>query len=189
MALFEVDERYTGYVMIRITSGRERVTRHNYANGTRMQFHQGLPGIVWFDDHRDIQFEVLEYRWEGPSYRLVTYEEEPRRTGLFGRSYTRAQKPMPRTETQETAAPAFLRLRNIRTNEFVNLGFKCLSDLDARIRTSIANNLEDTPVPEEKKSSPVQAPDFVAQLKQLKELLDAGAITQEEFEAFKKKLL
>ena len=44
-------------------------------------------------------------------------------------------------------------------------------------------------MPEEKKSVPVQTPDFVAQLKQLKELLDAGAITQEEFEAFKKKLL
>ena len=37
--------------------------------------------------------------------------------------------------------------------------------------------------------APPPAPDLVARLKELKGLLDAGALTQQEFDAFKRQLL
>ncbi len=215
MAAFDMFELETDSIELMLTGGIQEVIKGNLLNTAHMYFHHGVPGIVWFDYlHRD-EYEVLEYHWNGPRYREVPVEEE---------SYTRRRKssntlldtfyevfgienpvsyrePEPaRVETREVPVLASMRLRDLMEERIVTITFNCTSDIDTRIRNSIASNLdssfntvhgkEETPKKDMQAETPPKTDqDIIARIRELKSLLDDGAITQEEYEILKKKLI
>lgn len=104
-------------------------------------------------------------------------------------------------ETQEIPVAATMKLRDLSSDELIHISFKCTSEMDARIRNNIASNLEliDTYVIDEplkfidvKAEEPEvrkYAKDVLSQIRELKQLLDEGAISKEEFDLLKKKIL
>ena len=127
-------------------------------------------------------------------------------TGRKEDSDTRGQT-ISHIETKEVPVTAHMKLRDLYNDELIHISFKCTSQIDARIRNNIAANLEaiDTyvidgerslPEPEEAKEEPAyietkaaDTTDVVSKLRELKQLLDDGVITREEFDALKKKII
>lgn len=83
----------------------------------------------------------------------------------------------------EKSTIAFMTLINTESKKEYTLSFKCDCQLDAAIRCF------EIKVTETKQSAVDDLEKSLAGIKALKELLDLGAITQEEFEAKKKQLL
>lgn len=105
-----------------------------------------------------------------------------------------------RVEQTELETIANLVLGRIGTKTRVTIGFKCNSDLDQKLRATIPGLEEvytDGSLPEQKqpaieqqKTAEIeQKQDPMEQIMKMKQLLDCGAITQEEFDAKKKQLL
>ena len=100
-------------------------------------------------------------------------------------------------ETQEIPVVAQMKLRNLANDEIINIGFNCTASLDARIRNNITVNLDTDVIdytapaylPEPEKTETNDTGDILAKIRELKQLLDDGAISQEEYEILKKKLL
>lgn len=99
-------------------------------------------------------------------------------------------------ETREVPVIASMKLRDLEHDQIVNIAFRCTSSLDARIRNNITLNLDPSGyidfgepelLPEPEKEP--ETKDVLSQLRELKSLLDDGAITREEYEALKKKIL
>ncbi len=117
-------------------------------------------------------------------------------TGRKENSNTRGQT-ISHVETREVPVAAYLHLRNLDTDDIVQLSFRCDSQLDATIRNHVAINLTSLdydPQPQiisipEHTEKKEDAASLLAQLKELKELLDAEAITEEEYAVLKKKLM
>ena len=89
-----------------------------------------------------------------------------------------------------------MKLRDLERDQIVHVSFQCTSPMDARIRNNITINLEDgayinfdepmlLPEPENEP----ETKDVITQLRELKTLLDEGAITQEEYDTLKKKII
>lgn len=102
-------------------------------------------------------------------------------------------------ETREIPVIAYLHLRDLYNDDILQVSFRCTSELDARIRNHIAVNLtsleydaviepEVLPLPEQTESTQ-KATDLLAQLRELKQLLDDGAISEEEYAVLKKKIM
>lgn len=83
----------------------------------------------------------------------------------------------------EKSTIAFLTLTNINTEKSYKISFKCDSKLDATLRCF------EIMMPESKESFVVDTQKSLEGIRALKELLDMGAITQEEFDSKKQKLL
>ena len=132
-------------------------------------------------------------------------------------------------ETQEIPVAAYMRLRDLFTDEHVTISFPCTAGIDARIRNNITLNLDadygdgmyidsgekpreipestwgrvvyedmgrepeyiDVPVNVNKRAeaSGSSRSDLLAQLRELKDLLDEGAISESEYEMLKRQLL
>lgn len=118
-------------------------------------------------------------------------------TGRRERSRTR-NRSVSHVETKEIPVPATMRLRELATDRILTIGFSCNASLDANIRNTVAANLEpleavtyihDIPeeIPQITEKSGQQ--DVLAQIRELKELLDEGAITKEEYIELKKHLI
>lgn len=100
----------------------------------------------------------------------------------------------------EIPTPATLKLKNIQTDEVFGLTFNCTSQLDAKIKAlRFESEMPEAPMPEnllESNSSETDliqesatASDPYEELRKLKELLDMGIVTQDEFDAKKRQLL
>lgn len=120
-------------------------------------------------------------------------------------------------ETQEIPVMAEMRLRDVYTDESIYITFPCTASIDARIRNNITLNLDDSeplyigstsakelPYSSEVIDMPVveretvnvkpvqeerQKEDLIARIRELKQLLDEGAISEDEYDMLKKKLL
>lgn len=96
------------------------------------------------------------------------------------------------TQNIEIATPASIKLRCIETNETFGILFNCTSVLDTKIRLFNFDNenIQDSYNPEQQTQNLIEDDsDSLDKIKKLKELLDMGAITQEEFDIQKSKLL
>ena len=230
MSLYKTYDSQTDSLALEVISGKEDITTNIWSSDIKMHFSVGLPGIVWFDTFRTVEYEVLDYRWDGPRYQEVMIQDSTSDTKtrggrkgrvagaligtmimpgigtVIGAAVGTGRKENSRTqgvnrshiETQEGPVVAQMRLRNIANDEIINIGFKCTSSLDTRIRNNITVNLDNDvidytapaylPEPEQPKETK-DTKDILTQIRELKELLDDGAITQEEYEMLKKKLL
>ena len=100
-----------------------------------------------------------------------------------------------RVESREIRTNAFLRLRDITNDNIIRISFLCDSDIDARIRNNVSVNLESVEempenIPEETKPAQKEPDtDMISRIRELKELLDSGAIDEEEYALLKKKLI
>ncbi|MDB2016770.1 SHOCT domain-containing protein [[Clostridium] symbiosum] len=83
----------------------------------------------------------------------------------------------------ENSTIAFLTLINIDTRKVYKISFKCDTKLDAALRCF------DIVIPDSKESIVIDTQKSLEDIKVLKELLDMGAITQDEFDTKKKQLL
>lgn len=83
----------------------------------------------------------------------------------------------------ENSTIAFLTLINIDTRKVYKISFKCDTKLDAALRCF------DIVIPDSKESIIIDTQKSLEGIKVLKELLDMGAITQDEFDTKKKQLL
>lgn len=179
-------------------SGRERITDNTRQTIVKMNCHKGTPGIVWFDGNRDREFEVIGYEWDGPKYQDVTKSTNGLRNSWY--SYNRISSDRSRSskqyETVEVPVAAYMKLRNITKDSVIDISFKCTADLDARIRNYVTCNLEAAEYIDHHEMSSqhemvqpkTNVSDVISQIKELKELLDNGAITEEEFTILKKRL-
>lgn len=103
-----------------------------------------------------------------------------------------------RTGQEEVGTPAILKLQNLETNEVTSIEFICTTDLAFQINNtfmddSIINEDDvydvDEVISETEPSENEPTLNPYDEVKQLKELLDMGIITQEEFDTKKKGLL
>ena len=83
----------------------------------------------------------------------------------------------------EVMSRSVIKLKNIETGEFASIVINCNSDIDAQIKCfQFNNNFQTTDNAEDIQN-------IASALKSLKELVDLGVLTQEEFEKKKEQLL
>lgn len=103
------------------------------------------------------------------------------------------QRAISQERQEEIASNAKLTLRNSQTGEQFVIGFQCTSRLDmelANFNLSAVHQQENARQEKQEWAEAVtQQKSNVELLKEYKELLDAGVITQDEFETKKKQLL
>ena len=98
-----------------------------------------------------------------------------------------------RTSKEEIGTPAVLELQDLETDEIISVNFICTSKLASQINNILAADYidddydEDDYYIEDEENDNISSP--YDELKQLKELLDMGIVTQEEFDQKKKDLL
>lgn len=103
------------------------------------------------------------------------------------------ERSISKTSKEEIGTPAVLELQNLETNEIISVNFICTSKLASQINNILAADYidddydEDDYYIENEENDNISSP--YDELKQLKELLDMGIITQEEFNQKKKELL
>ena len=106
--------------------------------------------------------------------------------GSKGKEKTKGHKTANLQQTEknvEKSTIAFFSLVNVDTKKTYKISFKCDSKLDATLRCF------DITTPDTKESIVMDTQKSLEGIKALKELLDMGAITQEEFESKKQILL
>lgn len=119
-------------------------------------------------------------------------------TGKKETSNTKGQM-ISHIETKEVPAAGSMRLRDLSNDMIYNIGFRIDSADDTRIRNGVAANLEPLetavyieeadPEPVKMISRREETDDVLARIRELKDLLDDGAISREEYEVLKRKLL
>lgn len=228
MSLLNILDPDTDSIELKLTGGKDAVSKNAFSSNIRMFFNTGLPGIIWFDYNTKKEYEVLEYTWSGPRYQDVMIQNNDSSTqtrgGRKGRlagaiigtilmpglgtvigaavgtgkkedSNTRGQT-ISHVETREVPVNAYMKLRDLERDQLVNISFECTSEMDVRIRNNITLNLEqgayiefDQPELLPEPESEPETKDVISQLKELKALLDDGAISKEEYEVLKKKII
>ena len=171
-------------------------------------------GDVMFNTDESVKYRLMDYEWGGPQYKVVTTskttgknKEKTKRKGrvagaligtmllpgvgtaiggLHGTGSKTKGKDNSKTAQTEDAvekfSPATLTLKEVASGKIYRLVFNCNTSIDAQIRCF---SFDDSPSIAEAPS----ASDAIEQIKSLKELLDIGIITQEEFNAKKRQLL
>lgn len=122
--------------------------------------------------------------------------------GAGGKGSTNINENTQSVSTQtEINTPATLKLQNIETGQIASIVFACNTLIDSQIKcfnfdvpavSSISDTIDVTPVistADISSSTTSESIDAVEEIKRYKELLDIGAITQEEFDAKKAQLL
>jgi len=93
-------------------------------------------------------------------------------------------------EREEIDTTATMVLRNVSTGQQITIGFRCNTAIDAKIRNLIPGLTSERSVNQSRaKKAEITTKDSLEEIKKLKELLDLGAISQEEYDKKKKQLL
>lgn len=169
-------------------------------------------------DEQKMYFKLLDYKWDGPKYKeyYVTQTStsgaaHTHRThhllgaavgtliapgagtligGLAGLGSKTDNQGSTTTvavpEQEEIPSPATITLENEQTKEIFTVTFDCTKSLDAAFRKFY--RFEPPAVPEEQKAEADNMDPF-EEMKKMKEMLDMGIISQEEFDEKKKELL
>lgn len=200
-------------VFLQINSGFQQVN----ATNTSTMF-QRQDGTVYFNTNFNDRFLFIDYIWNGPQYEIIT-DSTTNTTGqevtkgkggkiaagavigsvfgpvgtLVGAAAGAGGKKKKNKSSQsntssiqrqtEILTPATLKFRNLETNDIVSIVIGCNSLIDSQIKGM--QIIKEQSVNEISK----ETTDALKGIKALKELLDMGAITQEEFDMKKQKLL
>lgn len=200
-------------VMFQINSGFQQVNAS--ANTTMFQRQDGT---VYFNTNFNDRFLFIDYIWNGPQYEIIT-DSTTNTTGqevtkgkggkvaawaiigsafgpagtLVGAAVGASGKKKKNKSSQsntnsiqrktEILTPATLKFRNMETNDIVSIVIGCNSLIDSQIKGM--QIIREQSVNEISKDTT----DALKGIKALKELLDMGAITQEEFDSKKQQLL
>lgn len=187
--------------------------------GSVTTMRQKEDGSIYFNTSDDVLYKIVSYKWDGPIYEEVITsstksKEEKKKKGKAGKMTAGALvgsllmpgvgtvvgaaigaggKGKENTEgekqsTQKTSriekdGTALIVLKNIETYKQASITIKCNSELNSQIMCFDLPTETDV---KEKASDTVAA---LQGIKALKELLDMGAITEEEFNEKKKELL
>ena len=201
------------HINLKCISGTEQLGW--YVNNFTM--FQKPTGEIFFNYDDSRLFYLVDYSWNGPKYNtVVTQEKDGQHTtkgksgrvalgaavgsliapglgtvvgmgiGASGKKKKNIQeKTSSVSESVEIETPATLKFVQIGTNEPANILIACTSYLDTCLRCFNIVTESDTKITE----CTYNQNDPIEQIKKLKELLDIGAITQEEFDLKKKELL
>lgn len=205
-------EKQVGFITLSLTSGKQSVSNNFLSNKVQV-FPGSQTNQLYFGNNKDVQYNILKYSWDGAQYREVEVTDSSSHTkggekrkgrvtgaivgsillpgvgtvigAMHGTGKKNKQKTVGHTEVhnevEEIQTPATILLENISTGEKANIGFLCDTNIDNKIH-NLFPNIDNT-----KEESITN--DSMDQLLKLKALLDNGAISQQEFDEFKKKLL
>lgn len=187
--------------------------------GSVSTMRQKEDGSVYFNFSDSVLYDIVSYSWNGPEYEEViksdtqtsTTKKKKGKAGkmtagalvgtmLFpgvgtavgaaigaggkGKENISGQENTTQTVSKvEKDTTAIIVLRNKDTQRTVSLTIKCNTDINSKL------SCFDVPMQNEVKYKSSDAIAALNGIKALKELLDMGAITQEEFDAKKKELL
>ena len=202
------------HIPLQISAGFQHI---HVSSKTTM--YQRQDGTVYFDKNVNEAYILLNYWWNGPRFDMVTKTVTTTNTksktkgktgriaggavvgtllmpgigtavgaaaGAGGRKKSKSYSTTINSDmqhSQELDTPATLRLKNIYTNEYISIVISCNTVIDSKIKCFRF-------MPEQSKPELVKdTADSLKGIKALKELLDMGAITQEEFETKKRQLL
>lgn len=202
------------HVSLQISAGFQHI--HVSSKTTMFQRHDGT---VYFDKNVNEAYILLNYSWNGPHFDMVTKTVSTTNTksktkgksgkiaggavvgtllmpgigtavgalaGAGGRKKSKSHSTTINNDvhhSQELNTPATLRLKNLNTNEYINIVIACNTIVDSQIRCF------QFMIEQAKNNQSNDAADSLKGIKALKELLDMGAITQEEFDTKKRQLL
>lgn len=201
-------------VSLQISSGFHLV----HTNSVATMFQRN-DGTIFFNDNYADKFVFIDYSWNGPQYEIITdsttnASEKEVTKGKSGKMATGAivgtiilpgvgtavgaaigagGKKKKNTTSQsntssiqrktEVLTPATLKFRKIDNGELISIVIGCNTLIDSQIKGFQIQ--QEQSVHEISKDTT----DALKGVKALKELLDMGAITQEEFEQKKQQLL
>lgn len=201
-------------VSFSIQSGKQKVN-----SGTFAKMFQKADGTIYFGKNYYDEFELINYVWSGPKYQIQTKttsdrkgtEKKKGKSGKMTAGALVGSMILPgvgtavgaaigaggkgkknideRTTTNtvqnqvEIPTPATLTFKNRKTGEVFSIVIHCTTLVDSKIRCfrfSQENSSEGNDKSQD---------DLVSAIKSLKELLDMGAISQEEYENKKQEIL
>lgn len=206
-----VVEKPVRVLNLRVISGKEDFelgSKH-----TRFDLKQWKDGSVTVSD-APTKYELFDYEWNGSEYRTVEKttttshtkgksKEKTKRKGRLAGAVigtaatavgtgkkTKGKNNSTTTGTATTTSDnievdsyASMKMRNIETNQINIIGFRCSSNIDMQLKSfNISKSSDAVENVRNQKTS-------VELLKDYKELLDSGIITQEEFDQKKSELL
>ncbi len=201
-------------IMLQVHSGFQQVN----ATSTPTMF-QRQDGTVYFNTNFNDRFLLIDYSWSGPMYETTinsttnTAGQEITKgksgkmaagaivgtvlapgvgtvvgaaIGAGGKKKKNKSSHSNTSSTQkqiEILTPATLKFRNMDTNAIVSIVIGCNSLIDSQIKGMQIMREQSV------REVSTDATDALKGIKALKELLDMGAITQEEFDTKKQQLL
>lgn len=202
------------HMTLQISNGFQQI--HTAAQAIMYQYPDGT---VYFNKNVNERYILLDYSWSGPRFNTVTNSISNTDSlattkgksgkmaagavvgtllmpgigtavgaavGAGGKKKKHTQSTTTSSsvqESQELATPATLKFKNINTNQYVSIIIVCNTVIDSQIKCFQFST-------EQTKSELVKdTTDSLKGIKALKELLDMGAITQEEFDTKKQQLL
>lgn len=202
------------HMSLQISAGYQQIH-----TGVHAIMYQCSDGTVYFNKNVNERYVLLDYLWNGPRFNTVTNSVSNTNSssatngksgkmavgalvgtalmpgigtavgaavGAGGKKKKKAQSITTSSsvqESQELTTPATLKLKNVNTNQYVSIVILCSTSIDSQIKC-FQFSAEQT-----KNDLVRDTTDSLKGIKALKELLDMGAITQEEFDVKKKQLL
>lgn len=163
---------------------------------------QNKEGTIYFSSNKKILFELVGLEWDGPEYK-ETQVTTTKKKGTLGRAVTGGLLAGPigalagastaksnsetNTYKEERSKYGDLHLFRLDTNEPLTINILIKSSQAEVIYQMLeyAGVEPETPTEEQ----PEKSTDPIAQLRDYKQLLDEGIITQDEFDTKKKQLL
>ena len=165
-------------------------------------FFQNEDGSVSFSSNKKIIFRFESFEWDGPEYR-ESQVTTTKNKGTLGRATaggilagpvgalagasTSKSKSETRSYKEEQFKNAYLHLIRLDTSEPITITILIKSSQAEVIYQMLEYAGVEPETPSEEQ--PEKSSDLIAQLRDYKQLLDEGIITQEEFDAKKRQLL
>lgn len=211
---FKEDQKDYAKTSLNIKSGQKSVNAGTYAI-----MYQRTDGSVYFNKNYYDRFALIDYTWDGPMYEIKTTtvsskkgkEKKKGKSGKMtagavigtmlmpgvgtavgaaigaggkGKKKYEEDGTVDTTQQQvEVMSKAVIKLKNLDSGEFASIAINCNSDIDAQIKCfQFSNKFQTTENAEDIQN-------IASALKSLKELVDLGLLTQEEFEKKKGQLL
>lgn len=185
---------------------------------SNIQMRQKPDGTIYFGFNQNVLYNLIGYEWEGPKYTTITNSDKTGTHTTKGKASkigggavvglviggpvgaaiggamgagskekkSIAEHTTSTTEQIEVNTPAVLKFKNTFSGELINLAIVCNTLINTQIKCF---NTLDCYTSNNAITAPTNISDSIEEVKKLKELLDMGILTQQEFEFKKNQLL